>query len=207
MSIRIPNPLIPAQHTGAKSDSSAEKIFNDEAAAKLFYREACARLLHVNDWKKYAGSFTADFQLCDSKGKEADRALQLYDHFRIDVPGPGSLTGDGYDWVQVEALDDQESTEEDFLLVTVRPVTNPNNDKEDIAHFLTEEASSTFMIRRLQNRVIAEIHGRNEKPNTEADKITDKARNALAGTLAISGFSKLEWQSLADGLINFTKTD
>ena len=197
--------LIPAQISGAKRDSVAEKKFGDRPAATGYFQKVCARLLQVNQWKKYAGDFTAEFQLFDSSGKEADRAVQLHDHFRIDIPGPGSRAGDGYDWVQVERLEKYESDDEDFLLMTVRPVAKPTGRSGDTAHFFSDESTSTFIINRLENTVTAEVHGRNEKPNTDVELPADKARNAIAGTVAIIGFSKFEWQSLAEGLLNYSE--
>lgn len=205
MTLRKLHTLIPTQISGAERDSVAEKKIADIPAATDYFQKVCARLLQVNQWKKYAGDFTADFQLFDSNGKEADRAVQLHDHFRIDIPGPGSIAGDGYDWVQVERMEKYDSDEEDFLLMTVRPVANPTGNSADTAHFFSDESTSTFIISRLENMVSAEVHGRNEKPNTDVDLLADKARNAIAGTAAIIGFSKIEWQSLADGLLNYSE--
>jgi hypothetical protein len=70
-----------------------------------------------------------------------------------------------------------------------------------VAHFFTEEATSNFMVKRVGNKVSAEVHGRNEKPNTEAEKLVDKARNTAVATGAVTGFAKLQWKSLVNGLI------
>lgn len=194
---------IPQQEEGAQSNATAEKRLDTETAAKQFFEKAAERLLNVNKWRDYTGVLTADFQLCDSKGNEVQRPVQLHDHFRIDIPGPGSTTGGGYDWVHVEALEKPESDDEEMLLMRVRPVANPTGEKEDVAHFFTDDSTSTFMIRRIGNIVTAEVHGRNEKPNIHAGSLTDKARNIFAGVVAVSLFSKYQWKSLAEGLLNF----
>jgi hypothetical protein len=46
------------------------------------------------------------------------------------------------------------------------------------------------------------VYGRNEKPNTKAETAVDKARNTAVATGAISGFAKLQWKSLVNGLVN-----
>ena len=57
------------------------------------------RLQNVNQWKEYAGNISADFRLVDKAGREVQRQAKKGDYFKIDIPGPGSQSGDGYDWV------------------------------------------------------------------------------------------------------------
>ena len=182
---------------GAKSDTDSEASFDNEELAKEFFETVKERLLDVNNWHKRAGQATAKFTLTDNSGVEVQRSVQEGDHFKIDIPGPGTATGDGYDWVRVESINDDATS----LSITVRPATNPTNDKKDIAHFFSDEATSCFEVKREGNKVIAAVHGRNEKPNTGAEKTTDKARNAAVASGAIGGFSKLQWKSLVNGLV------
>jgi hypothetical protein len=158
-------------------------------------------LLGVNNWHHYAGKLAADFQLTDSNGKEVNRPVEKADHFKIDIPGPGPVTGDGFDWVQVEAIEENEEGEEQSITIRVRPATNPNNERKDIAHFFSDDATSCFMVKRQHNTVTAAVYGRNEKPNTQTETLSDKARNAAVAGGAITGFSKLQWKSLVNGLV------
>lgn len=194
---------VPPQEEGAQSNTTAEKTLDTEVLAKQFFDKAVNRLMNVNDWSSYTGALTANFQLCDSKGNEVQRPVEMHDYFKIDVPGPGTVTGDGYDWVQVEALEKYTAAHEDMVLITVRPANNPLNDKEDVAHFFTDESTSSFIVKRTGTKVTVEVHGRNEKPNTKADSIIDKARNVFAGSVAVSLFSKYQWKSLVEGLLDF----
>ena len=57
------------------------------------------------------------------------------------------------------------------------------------------------MVKREHTTVTAGVYGRNEKPNTKAETITDKARNTAVATGAITGFAKLQWKSLVNGLV------
>ncbi len=202
-----PRIIIPEQREGAHSDTAVQKIMPDPEAAKAFYKVIANRLTSINNWRKYSGTFTADFQLCDAQGEPVFRNAALHDHFRIDGPGPGSLTGEGYDWVQVIVFEKFESHDEEHTLIRVHPVPNPRNEQKDTAHFFTDESTSTFIAKRSHNTVCVEIHGRNEQPNIAAENLFDKARNAVAGAVAAIFYSKFEWKNLAAGIINYGETE
>lgn len=201
MNNRKADDLIPEQQTGSESNTEAEVLLSNEQEAQLFFEVAYQRLINVNEWHQLAGTGSAEFKLCDAQGNEVQRPAQQGDYFKIDIPGPGTATGDGYDWVQIEAIQKVENPEEEAVVIQVRPATNPNNEKQDTAHFFTEEATSSFVVRRQGLKVKAEVHGRNEKPNTKAEAVVDKARNAAVATGAITAFSKFQWKSLVNGLI------
>lgn len=195
------DPLVPEQKTGNASDTEATATFAGEQEAKRFFEVAKQRLLQVNNWQQWAGAATAHFQLTDAAGNDVSRTVQEGDHFKIDVPGPGPVTGDGYDWVQVEKIEAAASEHGEQVAIQVRPATNPNNARSDVAHFFSEEASSSFIVKREGTSVTAAVHGRNEKPNTNAETLVDKARNTAVATGAVAAFSKLQWKSLVTGLV------
>ena len=189
--------LVPDQRTGAESNTEERVQLTSEQEASEFFIKAAERLRDVNHWHQVAGKATADFELTDRAGNPVQRNVQEGDHFKIDIPGPGPVTGDGYDWVQVEKIEQQQ----DELTIRVRPATNPNNSRQDVAHFFSDEATSCFMVKRAGNEVVAAVLGRNEKPNTAAEKVVDKARNTAIAGGAITGFAKLQWKSLVKGLL------
>lgn len=193
--------IIPGQHEGSETNTEATETLPDAAAARSFFEVVRNRLLNVNAWHDYAGTGTASFQLTDEQGAEVQRPAQKSDHFKIDIPGPGSQTGEGYDWVRLEEITEEHSDAGDSIAIRVRPAPNPRNEKGDVAHFFTSEATSNFVVKRQGNTVTAAVYGRNEKPNTEAEALIDKARNTAVATGAISGFSKLQWKSLVTGLL------
>ena len=193
--------IIPEQQSGVKTNTETSTKMSSRDEAKTFYEKVKHRLLQVNSWHHWAGSLSANFQLTNKEGQEVDRPAEKDDHFKIDIPGPGPETGDGFDWVQVEAIEETEKDEEQSIAIRVRPATNPNNDKKDVAHFFSDEATSCFMIKREGNTVTAAVYGRNEKPNTDTETTGDKARNAAVATGAIAAFSKLQWKSLVNGLV------
>ncbi|RYY99885.1 MAG: hypothetical protein EOO11_03465 [Chitinophagaceae bacterium] len=193
--------LVPPQEEGGQSNTEASRSFDTDEAANEFFELLKERLCKVNDWHRIAGPATAVFQLTDANGVEVDRPLRKGDHFKIDIPGPGPATGAGFDWVEVESVEEGAADGAEHLTVQVRPATNPNNERSDVAHFFSEDATSCFMVRREGNTVTAAVYGRNEKPNTGAERVVDKARNVAVATGAIAAASKLQWKSLVEGLV------
>lgn len=192
---------VPEQEEGAESNTEATREFADATAAYAFFEKLRGRLLHVNEWHTIAGSGTAAFQLTDGTGLPVDRSAREGDYFRIDIPGPGTGTGNGYDWVRIERIHDTEKDGMRSLVITVRPATNPTNERQDVAHFFADSATSNFCAMQEGNTVKAAVYGRNEKPNTEAETLLDKARNVAVATGAVAGGAKLQWSRLVHGLI------
>ena len=193
--------IIPEHQSGTETNTETSVQLSSVEEAISFYEKVKQRLLQVNGWHDVAGAATAVFQLTDKNGKEINRTIGEGDHFKIDIPGPGPVTGDGFDWVQVETIEEKNNNDEQSITICVRPATNPTNDKKDIAHFFSGEATSCFVVKREHHTVTAGVYGRNEKPNTKAEAIVDKARNTAIATGAITGFAKLQWKSLVNGLV------
>lgn len=149
----------------------------------------------------YAGNISAEFQLVDKSGAEVQRTVQKGDYFKIDIPGPGTVSGDGYDWVQVEEVENTTTPEGERFGFRVRPTDNPKNDKPDVAHFYSEESTSSFLVERKGNKIIASVHDRNTKPNPDAGDTIDKIRDAVVGAAGVAAFSKVQWKNLTDGLL------
>lgn len=190
---------IPPQEKGKQSDT-IEKIEapDPETAARIF-REAKERLFDVSNWGTISKGISASFVLTDSQGNKKQGPPLEGDHFRIDIPGPGPSAGGGYDWVKVELVEDGPGDREQ-VTIRVRPSADPRK-KEGTAHFFKDDATSSFIVKREDNTVYAEVHGRNEEPNTTSEKITDKIRNTVTGIGAGAGLSTLQWQKLVKGIL------
>jgi hypothetical protein len=198
--------LVPGQEKGGKTDTEHEIEFATEEEAKRHFIIAKERLQDVNRWHEMAGSLTAGFNLTDESGEEVTRPAKTGDYFRIKIPAPGPGSGDGYDWVRVEVMEDQTSSsaDEDAFGIRVRPAEQPGKNKpEDVAHFFKDDATSSFIVERKGRLVKAAVHGRNEVPNTTAEKPLDKARNAVVALGAMAGLSNPQWKSLVKGILNF----
>ena len=198
--------LIPEQEKGGKTDTAHEVECNTESEAKEYFQLAKQRLLNVNRWHDLAGVLTAVFRLTDDTGKEVDRPAKTGDYFKISIPAPGPGTGDGYDWVRIELIGEPTAAREEneAFGIRVRPAHNPvKKDDDNIAHFFRDNATSSFIVERIGRKLKAAVHGRNELPNTTAEKPLDKARNAVVAIGAILGFSNPQWKSLVKGILKF----
>ena len=193
--------IIPPQFRGQEIETDATHDLKTEAEARRLYTVAKKKLLNVNNWNKVAGAFTAQFQIIDQKGNEVQREVQKGDYLRIDIPGPGTSEGDGFDWVLVEDVKEINQPSVQSVGFRVRPNENPFGQKNETAHFYSKEATSSFIIIREKNKVIAWIVDRNLLPNTEQESLAGKIRDVAVGISAIAGFSKVQWQALANGLI------
>lgn len=193
--------LIPEQEKGRKINAESSVTLNDDSEARDFYATVKDRLRHVNDWHRYAGTLSAGFKVVNAQGEEVNRTVQQGDYLRIDIPGPGTAAGDGYDWVQVQEIKEVSEPAVESIAMLVRPAANPQSNGEHIAHFYSNESTSTFTATREKNKVTAGIYDRNINANEETESLPDKARNAAVGIGAKLGFSKLQWQALTDGLV------
>lgn len=194
---------VPSQKEGAKSDTvHSVKLRSHEDALDLF-QTAKKRLLKVYEWHELCRLESATFALTDGDGKKLRRMAREGDYLRIDIPGPGSKTGTGYDWVRIKKILHEKDEQRDYeaTVIHVSPADNPRNNSSKTAHFFDKKASSTFLVTREKNVVTAEIHGRNEKPNTDPDSPIDVIRNTFIAIAAILGFSKFQWKQLAKGLL------
>ena len=201
MKLQDPVEIVPPQFAGQQIEVEATKELKNEEYAKRLYNVAKKKLLDVNNWNKVAGAITAQFQIIDEKGEEVIREVKKGDYLRINIPGPGSKEGDGYDWVLVEELKEINKGSLQSVGFRVRPNENPFSEKNETAHFYSKEATSSFIITRENSKLISWIIDRNLLPNTESGSLVDKLRDVVVGISAIAGFSKLQWQGLADGLI------
>jgi hypothetical protein len=193
--------LIPGQFKGQALEVEASRLLDNVTAAKTLYQVAKKKLFSVNDWHEIVDGITARFQIVDQSGNEVSRKVNKGDYLRINIPGPGNKEGDGYDWVVVEEM--KEINKEDFQSAgfRVRPTENPFGKKNETAHFYSNETTSTFIVTRENVKVVSWIVDRNMLPNTESASLVDKVRDVMVGVSGIAGFSKVQWQGLADGLL------
>jgi hypothetical protein len=197
------NISLPPQEEGAEKNIETKENLKSIEEAKELFTVARTRLLDVNQWDKICGKLSAVFKLTDNKGNEIQGNPEVGNYFKIDIPGPGTASGHGYDWVRVEAIEEKqdEQNNEESILIRVRPADNPSTNDNNIAHFFSDKATSNFVVSRKENSVTAAVYGRNEVPNTSTNKPLDKTRNAIVGSTAVAGLSNPQWKSLANGVL------
>lgn len=186
--------LIPEQHEGSRMDAVETRSAETVKEARDVFNRACERLLDVNAWGGLAG--LSDFQLIDASGISAKRNVKEGDYIRIDIPGPGTTAGMGYDWVRVEEIKKLDENDSSLIGMRVRPSAHPVSGSKETAHFLKGAATSTFIVKLSGRTVTAEEHGRNEMANTDAERLLDKGRNFTVGLAAKFGLSYPQWKNL-----------
>lgn len=202
MADNIAAPFIPAQYTGEATTTSGVKTLVHEVAAQEFFKTAVARLLDVNHWATLSGSMSSGFQLTDLAGKPAAGSAETGMYIRIDIPGPGTNAGKGFDWVKIEQKEHVVLNEhQEVFFIRARPSEHPIQKSAGIAHFLRKEASSSFVLVRNNAEITATVYGRNEVPNTQTNDLGDRIRNAVVGATGAVGISKLQWKALVNGLL------
>jgi hypothetical protein len=193
--------LIPMQYIGKELEADATLESRGLEEGKANYEIIKNRFLDVNNWHHVAGLVSAKFQVVDKDGREVERPPQKGDYLRIDIPGPGSKAGDGYDWVVVEELMEENDEHVQCIGFRVRPSQPPISDKTDTAHFYSKEGTSNFILMREGKNVSTWIVDRNIRPNHQTESIVDQIRDSAIGIGALGLFSKAQWQGLAKGLI------
>lgn len=193
---------IPQQKRGAQKDIQHSVTAPSSEDAKVQYENVLNRLKNVNSWHHYAGETGAKFQLADNNGQPIQRDAHEKDLIQIDIPGPSSAT-DEYDWVMINEMKSTIEEDGEAFFMSLQPVAAPGSDHT--THFFKEDASSNFLLKRINNDITLNYYGRNEIPNMDSPTLADKARNLLVGAGAILGFSDKQWAELVKGILNQQK--
>ncbi len=192
--------IIPKQETGSKMDVVARTELDSIADAVYFFQIVKQRLLNVNQWDDICKLTSTTFKLINAKNQAIVGLAKQDDYIQINIPGPGTKLGEGYDWVRIEKIYEQLAENAELLSITVRPCNHPLKPNHT-AHFFHPIATSTFQVKRIDHVIYAEIHGRNELPNNKEGVWLDRIRNTFVALSAKLGFSYPQWKLLAEGLV------
>ncbi|HMH24932.1 MAG TPA: hypothetical protein VK563_24325 [Puia sp.] len=203
--------FVPAQGKGGETETPEAVTASSEKEAIRIFLVARDRLLNVNHWDSLCGPLSAGFRLTDEAGHPMDADAKVGNYIRIDLPGPGTAEGQGFDWVKIEKIEYHPVLERyELFLLQARPSPQPGKMGEagsqgtiarDTAHFFEQSATSSFIVERDGLNVSATVYGRNEIPNMSASHVADKVRNAVIGIAGAAGVSKLQWRALVKGLL------
>lgn len=197
------NELIPAALQGKNTNLESTVVLQDHDEAELAFTRAYNRLLNPAVWHKLCGPASAEFMLMNDHAKEENRLAREGDYFRIDIPGPGPVKGEGYDWVRVELIEERQypAEDEERAGMKLRAAAPPDKKENQAAHFFDAGATSSFLLSRKGNKITASYHGRNEVPNTATESTADNLRNSLVAMGAIAGLSEMQWSALIKGFL------
>lgn len=195
---------VPQQRSGFRTYTEHMVKLPTPEEARRRYERARDRLLEVNNWKRLCGPLSASFTLTDSSGNvRRHKKAAEGDHIRINLLGPGSQTGSGFDWVEIEKIEDKAtpSGSTAYIAMRVRPSGNPKETPGKVAHFFQDNATSSFVVERSGSLLRASVYGRNEQPNTAPEGLLDKVRNFFIAITASLGMARPQWKRLAKGLL------
>ncbi|MFD2969141.1 hypothetical protein [Sphingobacterium bambusae] len=192
---------IPKQVKGKQIVISESRNYSTQEEVTGAFHHARSRLGSINQWQDFAGTTSATFQLFDELGHQITRFPKIGDYVRIDIPGPGSFIGRGYDWVKVTQFDDR--PEDGYILITLQPSVPPATIKRDaeVAHFFKATASTNIEIKVQRLCLQVNYFGRNEETNNTSALLMENIRNSLIGFGAKLGFSYPQWKKLVKGLL------
>lgn len=195
------NKIVPQQVTGNESGASETYEGASAEEAKRVFERAKSRLKHINEWHAWSGTGSATFSLTDEAGHVLQQMPAVGNLIRIDIPGPGTIQGEGYDWVRIEEIMEENNGDDELFGILVRPVQAPGSTDKASAHFYTEAATSSFIVKRNGKKVTAAEVGRNEILNTETENLADKMRNIVVGAGAQAGIAYIQWKNLVAGIL------
>jgi hypothetical protein len=195
--------ILPGQRIGSSTGAKVRLNANSRTEAIRIFQTAKDRLSDINGWRELCGGLSATFTLTDSNGNPVNRKPEKGDLIRIDLPAPGNEAGDGYDWVRIEEFENRKNElgDEEIFGFRVRPVSNPKDAENESAHFYSNAATSTFLVTRNTNIVVASEKGRNEQVNTGVKGFFNKVRNFIIAITAMLGLAKPQWKSLMRGVL------
>ncbi len=196
--------MVPPQEEGTSVQAEAQVEVATAGEAIRLYEAAVERLFLVSGWRTGTDQLSARFHIMNGQDTPLERPVQIGDTLRVDIPGPGSVAGGGYDWVKVEELQVETGADEAFAGFRVRPADHEEQ-VPDGQHFFAANATSTFLVVRQHNKVSAVVFDRNLKPNTKGNFL-DMIRNFFAGLFAMAGGSKQQWKQLAEGILHGFET-
>jgi len=194
---------VPEQTEGVSKEFEETIELETLEDAEDMFVVAKDRLLQVSRWHEISKSIKSQFHIVDRHGHELHRPAHTGDYIVINIPAPGSNAGEGRDWVAVDAItyDDYPDENKEQIAMRLRPVSNPMNNDGSVAHFFTDNSTSTFIIGRDHKKLTASYYGRNEKPNTDTEKLMDTVRNVAVAIGAMLGFSDIQWKGLLKGFL------
>jgi hypothetical protein len=193
--------IIPEQKEGKQLDCFETVDFESTALADSAFDTVCYDLSRVNHWYELAEIPATTFQLTDHSGVSIDRPLAIHDYIRLDIPGPGLPSSEGYDWVNVVNVIHDVTPDYKLYALTLKPCPDPQHpENKDTAHFFEGVSSSTFLVEQRRNSILIQYAGRNEIVNVENHSLADNIRNLIIGLAAKIGASYPQWKLLVKGL-------
>ncbi|AFL82548.1 hypothetical protein Aeqsu_3113 [Aequorivita sublithincola DSM 14238] len=195
-------PKIPIQNKGDYHDFVSTICADSIDEANRNFKNLILRLKSVNDWHSYSEEVNANFSLIDYNTSEITTNVAIDNLIKIDIPGPGSPSGNGSDWTKIIDLQNGlNNYQSPFFAITIRTCSAPGSEDITTVQFYTEESTNTFIVRRIGTCIYAEVHGRNLQENSKDVPLTDLVRNKAIVIGSKIAIRNLKWVALTEALI------
>ncbi len=179
-----------------------ENTYPDEATARQEFVRTKQKLFDVNRWSSLSG-INSTFHLYDKQGHPSKATkVQVGDYMQIILPATAIEN-----WVTVIEVVE----EEDAAQFIVRPCPKPEVQKdamdgEEVKHFFSEEATSTFRVLREGTKIMGMEIGRDEKPNQGDQAGGRGVLNTLISAGGWAGFQALQWGKITRYYVHLEET-
>jgi hypothetical protein len=178
-----------------------ENTFPDEAAAVAAFERSREKLFAVDKWSRLPG-INSTFELYDAAGRKSQAPKPAQgDFMKVILPGLPLEN-----WVQVISIREEDQRAE----FRVRPCPSPETPAEDneVRHFFTSEATSTFRVEREGATLRGSEIGENEKPNNQEEASASRTVvNTLVAEGGWAGFQALQWDKVTAYLVHLLEVE
>ncbi|WP_242918582.1 hypothetical protein [Pontibacter liquoris] len=174
-----------------------ETKYPDATTARKQFELAKQKLFAVNDWSNISG-FESTFTLYDPEGNKVSRTKpQIGDYIEIVLPAT-SIDN----WVQVTDVHEEENMA-DFVVHPSKMPAKLAENQQEVKHFFSKEASSTFRVELQGTTLIASELGRNEGINNQGEEAGDRAiLNTLVAEGGWAQMQQIHWDILTRYLVH-----
>lgn len=195
--------LIPIQSKGKENNLQSVKTLTSLDEANALFQLAYQRINNPLRWHHLTGIVVTRFLLPEDTSLNHEPLISEGNYLRIEIPGPGTATGNGFDWIKIDTVvhDIDIERQKELFGMTFRACSNPEKNTDTTAHFFQSSSTSTFIIQRQQLTVTASYHGRNEIPNVHTESLLGNIRNAFVAVGAAAGLSETMWGILVKSFL------
>lgn len=169
--------------------------------ARAFFESAVHRMQDVNHWATLCGLEKNIFQLIDKDGLPANRDLHKGDYVRFSIKNSAFDSVDDFEWAIVEAVKVAGSvhTVGEFVTVTLFQTADPQSAANGQPN-KAEGGCITFLLRRYEQEVIAEIFSR-KKINEETGNTIRNQTGLFTEEQPVSFLDSPAWNILPKAII------
>lgn len=194
--------LIPSQMKGVCCNTIGKLPLQHPDQAKVKFEQLKNKLLSINIWNDYTDQTKANFKLYDFKGIPVSRFPVKGDLIKIKLSSYLSMLQRTDDWVEVLDVNQIIANDYSCILLKLRPCSCPERQRPNTDHFFDCMATNTLILYVNSKKAYLSVHGRNEMPNLNPSNKLKILRNIVLANMGFIGFSKMQWQSLIDGLLS-----